>query len=110
MNKGIRTIIYPVKDVVQATTLFRKFLGIEPYANQPYYVGFKVGDQDIGLVPGANSAGVTPFYHVDDIKNSLQIFLDAGAEVIQEIKDVGQGRLVASVKDKDGNLIGLIEN
>jgi len=110
MNKGIRTIIYPVKDVVQATTLFRKFLGIEPYANQPYYVGFKVGDQDIGLVPGGNNAGVTPFYHVDDIKSSLQIFLEAGAEVIQEIKDVGQGRLVASVKDKDGNLIGLIEH
>ncbi len=112
MNKGIKTIIYPAKDVAQAKTLFRKLLGVEPYADQPYYVGFKIGDQDIGLVPNANgqNAGMTAFYHIDDIKISLQILLDAGAEIIQDIKDVGQGRLIASVKDKDDNLIGLIEN
>ena len=110
MNKGIKTIIYPVKDVTQAKTLFRKLLGVEPYSDQPYYIGFKVGDQDIGLVPNGNNAGMTAFYHVDNIKSSLQILLDAGAEIIQDIKDVGKGRLIASAKDKDGNLIGLIEN
>jgi predicted enzyme related to lactoylglutathione lyase len=110
MNKGIKTIIYPVKDVTQAKTLFSKLLEVEPYSDQPYYVGFKVGDQDIGLVPNGHQAGMTAFYHVDDIKNSLQILLDAGAEIIQKIKDVGGGRLIASVKDKDGNIIGLIQN
>ena len=34
---------------------------------------------------------------------------DAGAEVQQEIKDVGGGKLIASVKDADGNVIGLIQ-
>src|SRR5271154_1702151 len=110
MNKGIKTVIYPVKDVTQAKTLFCKLLDVQPYADQPYYVGFKVGDQDIGLVPRGQSAGMTAFYHVDDIKNSLQILLDAGAEIIQDIKNVGGGRLIASVKDKDNNIIGLIQN
>jgi predicted enzyme related to lactoylglutathione lyase len=110
MNKGIKTIIYPVKDVPKATTLFRKLLGVEPYADQPYYVGFKVGDQDIGLIPNGHNAGMTAFYHVDDIKTSLQFLLDAGAEIIQEMKDVGGGRLVASAKDNDGNIIGLVQN
>jgi predicted enzyme related to lactoylglutathione lyase len=111
MNKGIKTVIYPVKDVIEAKTLFHKLLGVEPYADQPYYVGFKIGDQDIGLVPsGGHNPGMTAFYHVDDIKGSLQILLDAGSEIIQDIKDVGKGRLIASAKDKDGNLIGLIEN
>jgi predicted enzyme related to lactoylglutathione lyase len=110
MNKGIKTIIYPVKDISQAKTRFGKLLGVEPYADQPYYVGFKVGDQDIGLVPNGQNAGMTAFYHVDDIKNSLQILLDAGAETIQDIKDVGGGRLISSSKDKDGNIIGLIQN
>jgi hypothetical protein len=59
MNKGIKTIIYPVKDVPQSTILFRKLLGVEPYANQPYYVGFKIGDQDIGLIPSGHNAGMT---------------------------------------------------
>jgi len=110
MNKGIKTIIYPVKDVMQTKTVFRKLLGVEPYSDQPYYVGFKIGDQDIGLVPDNPEAGMTAFYHIDDIKNSLQILLDADAEIIQDIKNVGGGRLIASAKDKDGNIIGLIQN
>ena len=110
MTKGIKTVLYPVKDIAQATTVFSKLLGVEPYANQPYYVGFKVDDQDIGLVPNNPEAGVAAFFHVDDIKNSLQILLDAGAQIIQDIKNVGHGRLIASVKDKDSNIIGLIQN
>jgi predicted enzyme related to lactoylglutathione lyase len=110
MNKGIKTVIYPVKDITQAKAQFRNLLGVEPYSDQPYYVGFKVGDQDIGLVPNSPEAGMTAFYHVDDIKNSLQILLDAGAKIIRDIKNVGGGRLVASVKDKDNNIIGVIQN
>jgi predicted enzyme related to lactoylglutathione lyase len=34
---------------------------------------------------------------------------NAGAEVLQEVKDVGGGKLIASVKDVDGNGIGLIQ-
>ena len=110
MNRGIKTIIYPASDVNQAKTLFRKLLEVEPYADQPYYVGFKIGDQDIGLVPGNPEAAMTAFYHVDDIKNSLQILVDGGAVIIQNVKNVGGGRLIASAKDKDGNIIGLIQN
>jgi predicted enzyme related to lactoylglutathione lyase len=110
MNKGVKTIIYPVMDMVASKKRFREFLGVEPYADQPYYIGFKIGDQDIGLVPNGSNAGMTAFYHVDDIKNSLQILLDAGSAIVQDIKNVGGGRLIASVKDKDGNIIGLIQN
>jgi predicted enzyme related to lactoylglutathione lyase len=110
MNKGIKIILYPVKDINQSKTLFRKFLGVDPYADQPYYVGFKINDQDIGLVPNNPEGGVAAFYNVDDIKNSLQILLDAGAQIIQDIKNVGEERLIASVKDKDGNIIGLVQN
>ena len=110
MNTGIKTVLYPVKDMTQAKTQFQRLLGVEPYADQPYYIGFKVGDQDIGLVPNNPEAGMTAFYHVDDIKNSLQILLDAGAKIIQDVKNVGGGRLIASARDKDNNIIGLIQN
>jgi len=107
MNQGIKTIIYPVKDIARAKTVFSKFLGVQPYADQPYYVGFKIGDQDIGLVPKSHNAGITAFYHVDDIKSSLRLLLDSGAQVQQEIKDVGGGALIASVIDAEGNVVGL---
>ncbi len=109
MNQGVRTVIYPVKDIARAKELFRHLLGIEPYADAPYYVGFKVDNQDIGLDPNGHKEGVTAYFHVDDIKNSMQSLVDAGAKVIQEIKDVGGGRLIASVKDENGNIIGLIQ-
>jgi predicted enzyme related to lactoylglutathione lyase len=110
MNKGIKTIIYHVKDVTHTKALFRKLLEVEPYADQSYYVGFRIGDQDIGLVPKNQNEGMTAYYHVDDIKSSLQMLLDAGSEIIQDVKDVGGGRLIASAKDKDSNIIGLVQN
>jgi len=110
MNQGVKTIIYPVRDMAGATRRFRKLLGVEPYSDQPYYVGFKVADQDIGLVPNSPEAGMTAFYHVADIKGSLQALVDAGSQTLREINDVGGGRLVASVKDPDGNIIGLVQD
>ncbi|MGI8553319.1 MAG: VOC family protein [Dehalococcoidia bacterium] len=113
MSQGIRTVIYPVKDIAQAKTLYSKLSGIEPYADEAYYVGFRVGDQEIGLDPHGHNKGMTgpiAYWHVDDIKKSLQLLLDAGAQVQQEINDVGGGMLIAWVKDADGNVIGLSQS
>jgi len=109
MNQGIRTVVYPVKDIAKAKALYRQLLGVEPYVDEAYYVGFKVDGQDIGLDPNGHNAGMTAYYHVDDINKNLQSLLDAGAQLVQEVKDVGGGRLIASVKDPDGNIIGLIQ-
>src|SRR6185436_42439 len=78
MNQGIQTIIYPVKDLTKAKAQFTELLEVEPYVDAPYYVGFKVGNQDIGLDPSGHQAGATAFYHVSDIKGSFQKLLDAG--------------------------------
>ena len=108
MNKGIRTVVYPVKDIAKAKAFFRELLGVEPYADEPYYVGFKVANQDIGLDPNGHKEGMTVYYQVDDIEKSLKSLVDAGAKIIQEIKDIGGGGLTASEKDENGNIIGLI--
>ena len=110
MNQGIKTVIYPVKDIARAKMVFRNFLGVEPYVDQPYYVGFRIGDQEIGLDPNGHKGGMTGYYHVEDIKQSLRSLLDAGAQIQQEIKDVGGGKLIAEVRDGDGNIIGLIQS
>ena len=112
MNQGIRTVIYPVKDSAQAKTLYSKLLGVEPYMDEAYYVGFRVGDQEIGLDPHGHNKGMTGpvgYWQVDDIKKSLQLLLDAGAQVQQAVNDVGGGKLIAWVKDADSNIIGLIQ-
>lgn len=110
MNHGVTTVIYPVKDRDQAKALYSKLLGAEPMVDSPYYVGWKLGDMDIGLDPNGHRSGLTgpvTYYQVDDINASLQPLLDAGAQPLQAVKDVGGGMLIASVKDADGNIIGL---
>jgi predicted enzyme related to lactoylglutathione lyase len=112
MNQGIRTVIYPVTDLAQAKTLYRTLLGVEPYADEAYYVGFRVGDQEIGLDPHGHTQGMTGpvgYFHVSDIQQSLQALVDAGAHTQQAVTDVGGGKLIASVKDADGNIIGLLQ-
>ncbi|HET9111605.1 MAG TPA: VOC family protein [Ktedonobacterales bacterium] len=110
MNHGITPVIYPVKDRDQAKALYGKLLGAEPVVDSPYYVGWKLSDMDIGLDPNGHRSGQTgpvSYYQVDDINASLQTLLDAGAQPRQAVKDVGGGMLITSVKDADGNIIGL---
>jgi len=105
--------IYPVKDLAKAKTLYSELLGVEPYMDEAYYVGFNVEGQDVGLDPNGHRQGMTGpvgYWHVDDIKRSVKALLDAGAEAQQEVKDVGGGKLIVSVKDADGNVIGLIQS
>ena len=112
MTSGIKTVIYPVKDLAQAKALYGNLLGVEPAMDEAYYVGFRIGDQDIGLDPHGDSKGMTGpvgYWHVDDMNESLKRLLEAGAVEQQAIQDVGGGKLVASVTDADGNGIGLIQ-
>ena len=112
MMARIKTVIYPVKDLAQAKVLYSALLGVEPYLDEAYYVGFQVGGQDIGLDLHGHSKGMresVAYWHVDDINESLKLLLDAGPEQQQAVNDVGGGKLVASVKDADGNIIGLIQ-
>jgi predicted enzyme related to lactoylglutathione lyase len=112
MNQGVKTIIYPVKDIAQAKATFTALLGIEPFADQPYYVGYQLGDQNISLDPNGHKNGMTgpiEYYHVDDLKARLQTLLDGGAQLNQDVTDVGGGKLIASVKDADGNVLGLLQ-
>jgi predicted enzyme related to lactoylglutathione lyase len=85
-------------------------LGVEPCVDQPYYVGYRVGDLEIGLDPNAQNAGPVTYIDVADIKSSLQENIALGATMQQDIKYVAHGLLVASVKDKDGNILGFRQN
>ncbi|KOG43573.1 VOC family protein [Streptomyces resistomycificus] len=113
MTAGLRTIIYPVKDLAPAKSLFSALLGVEPYTDEPYYVGFRAAGQEVGLDPNGHAKGMTgpvPYWQVTDIRTTLSALLAAGAQTVQDVQDVGGGRLIAFVKDPDGNLVGLLQD
>jgi hypothetical protein len=59
MSQDIEVIVYPVSNLAQAKTLFHTLLGVGSYVDQPYYVGFRVGDLEIGLEPYGHKKGIT---------------------------------------------------
>jgi predicted enzyme related to lactoylglutathione lyase len=113
MTEGVKTIMYPVKDLAKAKALYSALVGVQPEMDQPYYVGWKVAGQDIGLDPNGHEQGLTgpvAYWHVDDIQQTLNALGAADAEAKQAVKDVGRGKLIASVTDADGNVIGLVQS
>jgi predicted enzyme related to lactoylglutathione lyase len=107
MSTEMRLIVYPAKDLAKSKALFSRLLGVEPYVDGSYYVGFRAGDLEFGLDPHGQGPGPIAYWEVADIRSSLSELLEAGAQAHQDVKDVGRGLLIATVKDADGNVLGL---
>lgn len=108
-----KTIIYPVRDLAAAKSVFSALLGVEPTTDSPYYVGYEVGDQQIGLDPNGHehgNAGPVPYWHITDINTRIDALVAAGATVRQPATEVGGGRTIAILGDADGNPVGLIQD
>ncbi len=112
-TKGIKTVLHPVTDLEAAKAVYSALLGGPPDADSEYYVGYEAGGQHIGLVPGGGPQGMTSpvtFWEVSDIEAKLAEVVAAGAAVNEAAHDVGGGRLVATVTDPDGNVLGLLQD
>jgi predicted enzyme related to lactoylglutathione lyase len=115
MFHGLRTVIYHVNDLDKAKSWYSSALGIEPYFDQPYYVGFNVGGFELGLDPDmtgvtAGAGGVVGYWLVSDCKAAFNRLVELGASAHGAVQDVGEGIRVAAVRDPFENVIGIIEN
>ena len=112
-TQGIKTVLHPVTDLDKAKAVYAALLGLQPQHDAPYYVGFDAGGQHIGLVPNGAQQGMTSpvaYWHVPDIEAKLAEVTAAGATLNEAPRDVGGGRLVATVTDPDGNVLGLLQD
>jgi len=112
-TQGITTVLHPVSDLAKAKDVYAALLGIQPQTDGDYYVGFDVEGQHIGLLPGGGPQGLTSpvaYWKVPDIEAKLAEVTAAGAIVKDPAQDVGGGRLVATVTDPDGNVLGLLQD
>lgn len=112
--KGLRTSIYKVDDLKAATDWYAKAFGVAPYFEEPYYVGFNIGGYELGLLPekqvAPKTTNVLSYWAVDDITDAYDIMISSGAKELETPTDVGDGVMVATVKDPWQNVIGLIYN
>jgi predicted enzyme related to lactoylglutathione lyase len=112
-TQGIKTVLHPVSDLGKAKAVYSALIGIPPQSDADFYVGYEAEGQHIGLVPGGGPQGMSSpvaYWHVSDIEAKLAEVTAAGATVHEPPRDVGGGRLVATVTDHDGNVLGLIQD
>ena len=112
---GLRTAIYRAPALDKAKAWYSRVLGIAPYFDQPFYVGFSVGGYELGLDPDASaplagSGGVIVYWGVSDATAAWERLLSLGATGRTAVQDVGEGIRVATVLDPFGNVLGIIEN
>jgi len=104
-----------VKNVDKSIEFYKKLFGIEPYFDEPFYVGFNVGGFELGLDPDTSDQGPGPggsvtYWGVASMDDTMKSIRAAGATIHSDAKDVGGGIKVASILDPFGNVVGLIEN
>ena len=112
MLLGLRTAIYPVSDLAKAKEWYEKVVGVKPYFDQPFYVGFSVGGFELGLLPDGEpgTAGPQPLWGVANAEEAFKRLLALGATALEPVAEVGEGSKVGAVKDPFGNRLGIIEN
>lgn len=114
--KALMTVIYPVPDLSAAREWYAAALAVDPYFDQPFYVGFNVGGYELGLVPTepplheAGNRGAVAYWGVDDADAALSRLVGYGARVLDPVKSVGGDIRVGIVEDPYGNAFGIIEN
>ena len=109
---GLRTVIYPVADLVAATAWYQQVFQTAPYFEQTFYVGFSIGGFELGLVPDGQPSldGQVVYWGTGDIESEVERVRALGAHIVAAVTDVGDGIRVASLADPFGNVLGLIEN
>lgn len=112
---GLRTTIYKVAEIQEATLWYTKAFEKEPYFNEPFYVGFNIGGYELGLQPEEKgndhkSDNVVAYWGVENIESAYDRLVNLGAAENEKPQNVGGEIVTASVKDPFGNIIGLICN
>ena len=105
------TIVIPAADLKTATAFYRTAWGAEPHTETPYYVGFNLDGQEIGLNPNGAAekmTGPVVYWHTDDLAAKVAEVEAAGGTVVRGVSEVGGGTSLALLSDAAGNQIGFI--
>jgi predicted enzyme related to lactoylglutathione lyase len=115
MFLGLRTAAYQVRNLEEAKNWYSRVLDLQPYFDQPFYVGFHCCGFELGLVPDVHAApnrapaGVA-YWGVKDAQAAYQRLIELGAKELEPVQDVGGEILIGSVHDPFGNVLGVIQN
>ena len=112
MFQKLRSVIYHTPDLAKAKQWYIEVTGIQPYFDQPFYVGFDINGSELGLDPDLSNVtpgnSTTAMWQVADVQATIDKCVALGASIHIAAQDVGGGMIVATITDPFGNNVGLI--
>ena len=113
--QGLRTAIYKVNDLKAAKAWYTSVFRVNPYFDEPFYIGFDIEGYELGLLPDDGSAesksdNILVYWGVKDIHEEYERMLNLGATSHENPVNVGGEIMVGTVKDPWGNVLGIIYN
>jgi catechol 2,3-dioxygenase-like lactoylglutathione lyase family enzyme len=109
--QGLRTVIYPAPDLEAAKAWWTALLGVSPYFDQPFYVGYEIGGYELGLLPDGDPAdGALTYWGVPEVADAMAEAVAAGAAEHQPATEVGGGNSTGTHRTPDGSAQALIHN
>ncbi len=123
--RGMANVSYWADDVKEARKWYAELFGMEPYfqkpdSENPAYIEFRVGDyqHEVGIISKKyrpklateGPGGAVLYWHVDDIKKTMDRLLSMGATEFEPITKRGEGFTTAAVIDPFGNVLGIMYN
>lgn len=123
--RGLATVSFWADDIKAAKKWYIELFGIELYferpdSKNPEYIEFRLGDYqaELGIIDkryspkSASNAtgGAIVFWHVNDIKSTLDKLFSMGAKEYEPLTKREAGFITASVIDPFGNILGVMHN
>ena len=111
MFLGLRTVVYPARDLAASKAWWSQVLGVQPYFDEEFYVGFNPGGYELGILPTEDpSAAPRSYWGVRDIEAAGKHMIATGAVADEPVTDVGEGIRLGTWRGPLGDVVGLIEN
>ena len=108
---GLRSLIYPAKDLETSKAWWSNVLGQAPYFDDGGYVGFNVSGYELGLNSHSPTLhGPLTYLGVADVPTAIEELKANGAKVLMGPTDVGGGIVLADLESPQGEVFGIIYN
>ena len=109
--RGLRTLELTGRDIGAVRDWYAGLLGVAPYFDQPFYVGFDVAGYELGVTPREDARPpATTYWATDDVSAAIEEAVARGARLVAAARDVGEDIVIGAVEDPFGNVLGFIEN
>ena len=122
--RGVSTVVYQAAEHDAAKRWYAELLGFAPYFDRPGYAEFRLGDyqHELGLLDAkfagqlggepatTGPGGAIVYWHVDDLRGTLDRLVAMGATLHHPPRDFGEGFVGANVIDPFGNVLGIMYN